>query len=73
MIQLHSIIIQKWGLLLMVVIGKNTFQVFANLLVFHCPIDLIVVSCAQIDHDVLVAEEEHDGTRIVQLVHLVEV
>ena len=43
------------------------------LLVLHGPVDLVVVSRAQVDHDVLVAEEEHDGARVVQLVHLVEV
>ncbi len=43
------------------------------LLVLHRPVDLVVVAGAQIDHDVSVAEEEHDGARVVQFVHLVEV
>jgi hypothetical protein len=46
---------------------------YYNLLVLHGPVDLVVVAGAQIDHDVLVAEEEHDGAGIVELVHLVEV
>jgi hypothetical protein len=41
--------------------------------VTHCPVDLVVVSGSQINHHVLVAEEKHDRTRIIQLVHLVEV
>ena len=45
----------------------------ANLLVFHGPVDLVVVSGAQVNHHVLVAEEEHDGAGVVELVHLVEV
>lgn len=43
------------------------------LLVLQWPVDLVVVTRAQIDHNVLVAEEEHHRARIVQLVHLVEV
>lgn len=42
------------------------------LLVRHRPVDLVVVSCAKVDHDVLVSEEEHDGARVVQLVHGIE-
>ena len=41
-----------------------------HLFVLHGPIDLVVVSRAQINHDVLVTEEEHTGARVVQLVHL---
>lgn len=37
------------------------------------PVDLVVVARAQVDHDVLVAEEEHDGARVIELVHRVEV
>ncbi|CAN8003102.1 unnamed protein product, partial [Ixodes hexagonus] len=43
------------------------------LLVLQGPVDLVVVARAQVDHDVLVAEEEHDRARVVQLIHLVEV
>lgn len=38
------------------------------LLVLQGPIDFVIVSSAQIDHDVFVAEEEHHGAGIVQLV-----
>lgn len=40
------------------------------LLVFENPVDLVVVSGSAVDHDVLVAEEEHDGAGIVQLCRL---
>ena len=43
------------------------------LLVLQRPVDLVVVTRAQIDHDVLVPVEEHGGAGVVQLVHLVEV
>ena len=33
---------------------------------------LVVVSCAKINHDMTVAIKEHDGARVVELVHLVE-
>lgn len=35
------------------------------LLVFHGPVDLVVVSGPQVNHDVLVPEEKHDSTRVV--------
>ena len=35
------------------------------LLVLHRPINLVVVAGAQIDHDVLVAEKEHDCHRVI--------
>ena len=38
------------------------------LLVLHRPLDLVVVARSQVDHNVLVTEEEHDGARVVQLV-----
>jgi hypothetical protein len=34
---------------------------------------LVVVACAEIDHDVLVPEEEHDCAWVVQLIHGIEV
>ena len=43
------------------------------LLILHGPVDLVVVPRPQIDHDVLVAEEEHDGAGVVEFVHLVKV
>lgn len=43
------------------------------LLVVEGPRDLVVVSGAEIDHDVLVSEKEHHGAGVVQLVHIVEV
>jgi hypothetical protein len=43
------------------------------LLVFKDPVQLVVVACSEITHYVLVAEEEHDGARVVELIHLVEV
>mmetsp|Transcript_24401 Transcript_24401/g.68570 ORF Transcript_24401/g.68570 Transcript_24401/m.68570 type:complete len:225 (-) Transcript_24401:8-682(-) len=43
------------------------------LLVGQRPVDLVVVARAQVDHDVLVAEEEHGRARVEQLVHGVEV
>jgi len=43
------------------------------LLVFQNPVQLVVVSGSEITHHVFVAEEEHDGHWIVELVHLVEV
>ena len=41
--------------------------------VLQGPVDLVVVACAKINHDVLVAVEEHEGARVIQLVHLIEV
>ena len=43
------------------------------LLVLQHPLDLVVVARAQVDHHVLVSEEEHEGALVVELVHLVEV
>jgi len=43
------------------------------LFILHGPVDFVVVSSSQIDHDVLVPKEEHYSTGVVQLVHLVEV
>lgn len=36
------------------------------LFVLKDPVELVVVSRAEITHDVLISEEEHDGTRIVE-------
>lgn len=43
------------------------------LLVLHCPVDLVVVASSQVNHDVLVAEEEHNSAGIVKLIHFVEI
>ena len=43
------------------------------LLVLQNPVQLVVVSGSEITHHVFVAEEEHDGHGVVELVHLVEV
>ncbi len=43
------------------------------LLVLESPVDLVVIPSTQIDHDVLVPEEEHDGAGVVKLIHRVEV
>lgn len=43
------------------------------LLIFEHPFDFVVVTGSQIDHHVLVSEEEHERARVVELVHLVEV
>ena len=43
------------------------------LLVFQQPIHLVVISRAKIAHHMLVAVEEHDRKRVVQLVHCIEV
>lgn len=38
------------------------------LLILENEVELIVVTGSQIHHDQLVAEEEHDGHRVVQLI-----
>lgn len=48
-------------------------DVYELLLVLHGPIDLVVVTSAEIDHHVLVSEEEHERDGIVEFVHGVEV
>ena len=52
--------------------GKAYFLGF-YLRVLEGPVDLVIISGAQIDHDVLVSVEEHDGAGVVEFVHLVEV
>ena len=55
--------------------NNNTYvtKVTHLLLVVESPGDFVVVTCAEVDHDVLVAEKEHHGAGVVQLVHVVEV
>jgi hypothetical protein len=43
------------------------------LLVFQHPVEFVVVTRSEIAHHVFVAEEEHDGHRVVEFVHLLEV
>jgi hypothetical protein len=43
------------------------------LLVSDRPVDLVVIAGRQVHHDVAVAEEEHDGALVIELVHGVEV
>ena len=43
------------------------------LLVLESPVDLVVVTGSEINHDVLVPEEEHHRGRVVELVHGVEI
>lgn len=43
------------------------------LLIVQHPVQFVVVSGTEIAHYVLVAEEEHDGAGVVQLVHGVEI
>lgn len=52
----------------------NSFDYVNHLLlVVEGPIDLVIVTGAQVHHDVLVPEEEHHSAGIVQLVHGVKV
>lgn len=51
----------------------NLNNVNELLLIIHGPVDFVVVSSAQINHDVLVAEEKHDSAWVIQLVHGVEI
>lgn len=37
------------------------------------PVDFVVISSAQVDHYVFISKEEHDGDRIVELIHFVEI
>ena len=37
-----------------------------------CPVDLVIVTCAKINHDVLVPKEEHACARVVELIHSIE-
>jgi len=43
------------------------------LLIIHGPVDLIVISSSQVNHDMLITIEKHDSARIIQLVHLIEI
>ena len=58
-------------------LARPTEQGFHNvdklLLVFHGPVNFVVVTRSQINHDVLVTVEEHYSAWIIQLVHFVEV
>ncbi len=41
--------------------------------VFQCPVNLVVVTRPQIDHDVFITKEEHHCTWVVEFVHFIEV
>ena len=43
------------------------------LAIVHRPVDLVVIAGGGIHHDVLVAEEEHHGARVVKLIHVIEI
>lgn len=43
------------------------------MLVFQKPVEFVIVAGTKITHHMLIAEEEHDGQRIVELIHLVEI
>lgn len=43
------------------------------LLVVHGPVDLVVVSSTQINHDMLIPEEKHDSAWVIQLIHGIEI
>ena len=43
------------------------------LLVLQHPVQLVVVTCAEIAHHVFVAVEEHNCHSVIELVHLVEI
>lgn len=51
----------------------NLDEVDELLDVVHGPVDFVVVARPEVDHDVLIAEEEHGRARVVELVHLVKV
>ncbi len=52
----------------------DSFDDIRHLLaVLNGPIYFVIVACSQINHDVLVAKEEHDGAWIIQFVHFVEI
>lgn len=53
---------------------KNRFHKINHLLfVLHCPINFIIIPRPQIDHHVFISIKKHDGTRVVEFVHFVEI
>lgn len=46
----------------------SLYDVDHLLLILQGPVDLVVVSGAQINHDVFVAEEEHHRARVIQFI-----
>lgn len=66
-----------WGDDQTATLGCTSIDSFDNvdqlLLVVHCPIYLIVVTSAKIDHNMFVPIKEHHCTWVIQLIHLVEV
>ena len=43
------------------------------LLILQSPVNLIIITGPQIDHDMFIPEKEHDCARIVKFIHLVEI
>jgi len=43
------------------------------LLILQDPVELVVVTGTEIAHHMFIAEEEHEGNRIVEFIHLLEV
>ena len=41
--------------------------------ILHCPVNLIVVTRSQINHNVLISVEEHTSAWIIQFIHFIEV
>lgn len=58
-------------------LSRSSIHSFHNvdelLLVFQSPIDLVVISRTEIDHNMFIAEEKHYRARVIQLVHSVEI
>jgi hypothetical protein len=52
---------------------RDLHDVNQLLLFCDCKINLIVVACAKVDLNMLVAPEKHDGTWIIELIHGVEI
>lgn len=53
---------------------KNHFNYVNHFLfVGQGPVDFVVVSSAQINHDVTIPKKEHSGAIVIKLIHLVKV
>lgn len=48
-------------------------NVYELLHILHCPVDFVVVTCSQVNHDMFITVEEHARAGVVQLVHFVKV
>ena len=69
-----------------VVFGANNETASLGCAAVHCldeinhfllavdgPVDFVIITCAKIDHNMLVPVEKHNSARIIELVHLVKV